>query len=155
MTLTTRLAIAMIMLVAVAVSAVGWLSYRALEQALLPRILDRLETNGNLIVNDLQAYMHGARADVTNFIARGSVRGMVTARFNGGIDPVDHISEDAWRARLATRLVAELKAKPSYAQFRLIGIADDGREMLRVDRSGPNGAIRIVPDFELQQKGDR
>ncbi len=44
MTLTTRLAIAMIALVAVAVSAVGWLSYRSLEQALLPRVLDRIET---------------------------------------------------------------------------------------------------------------
>ena len=44
MTLTTRLAIAMIALVAAAVSAVGWLSYRSLEQALLPRVLDRIET---------------------------------------------------------------------------------------------------------------
>ena len=45
MTLTTRLAIAMILLVAIAVSAVGWLSYRSLEQALLPRVLDRIETH--------------------------------------------------------------------------------------------------------------
>jgi hypothetical protein len=37
MTLTTRLAIAMILLVAIAVSAVGWLNYRSLEQVLLPR----------------------------------------------------------------------------------------------------------------------
>jgi len=44
MTLTTRLAIAMIALVAIAVSAVGWLSYRSLEQAILPRVLDRIET---------------------------------------------------------------------------------------------------------------
>src|SRR5256885_515768 len=43
MTLTTRLAIAMIALVAVAVSAVGWLSYRSLEQALLPRVLDTIK----------------------------------------------------------------------------------------------------------------
>ena len=49
MTLTTRLAIAMIALVAIAVSAVGWLSYRSLEQALLPRVLDRIETNSRLI----------------------------------------------------------------------------------------------------------
>jgi len=34
----------MILLVALAVSAVGWLSYRNLEQALLPRVLDRIET---------------------------------------------------------------------------------------------------------------
>ena len=45
MTLTTRLAIAMIALVAIAVSAVGWLSYRNLEQALLQRARDRIETH--------------------------------------------------------------------------------------------------------------
>jgi hypothetical protein len=45
MTLTDRLAIAMILLVTIAVTAVGWLSYRSLEQALLPRVLDRIETH--------------------------------------------------------------------------------------------------------------
>src|SRR6185437_4374160 len=39
LTLTTRLAVAMIVLVAGAVFAVGWLSYRSLEQALIPRVL--------------------------------------------------------------------------------------------------------------------
>jgi PAS domain S-box-containing protein len=149
------LAIAMILLVAVAVFAVGWLSYRALEQALLPRILDRIEANGKLLASDLQSYVRGARADVTTFAAHAAARGMVIAHFNGGIDPIDHISEGTWRDRLATRLVADLEAKPSYAQFRMIGIEDGGREVLRVDRSGPNGAVRIVPDFELQRKGDR
>jgi PAS domain S-box-containing protein len=155
MTLTTRLAIAMILLVAVAVFAVGWLSYRALEQALLPRILDRIEAHGRLVAGDLQSYVRGARADVATFAAHAAAHGMVIAHFNGGIDPVDHISEGTWRDRLATRLVADLEAKPSFAQFRMIGIEDGGREVLRVDRSGPNGAVRIVPDFELQRKGDR
>jgi PAS domain S-box-containing protein len=155
MTLTTRLAIAMILLVAVAVSAVGWLSYRALELALLPRILDRFEANGRLVAGDLQSYVQGARADVRTFSARATARGMATAHFEGGIDPVDHISERTWRDRLTTQLVAELQAKPNYAQFRVIGIEDGGREVVRIDRSGPNGAIRAVPDFELQRKGDR
>lgn len=39
--------------------------------------------------------------------------------------------------------------------MRLIGIADGGGEIVRVDRSGPGGAVRIVPAAELQQKGDR
>src|SRR6201987_2375571 len=155
MTLTTRLAIAMILLVAVTVSAVGWLSYRALEHALLPRILDRIEPHAKLVASDLQAYLRGARADVSTFPAHAAARGIVTAHFNGGLDPVDPISEAAWRARLAPRLGADLEAKPSYTQYRLIGIEDGGREVLRVDRSGPNGTIRIVPNFELQRKGDR
>ncbi|HLG81238.1 MAG TPA: PAS domain S-box protein [Bradyrhizobium sp.] len=155
MTLTTRLAIAMILLVAVAVSAVGWLSFHAIQQALLPRILDRIEAHSRLIAGELQSSLRSAEADVRLFSAAVAARGIVTAHFNGGVDPVDHVSENSWRARLANRLVAGLQAKPAYSQFRLIGIEDGGREVIRVDRSGPNGAIRIVPDLELQRKGDR
>ena len=64
MTLTTRLAIAMILLVAVAVSAVGWLSYRDLEQAILPRVLDRIETHSRLVASELNSHVRGARGDI-------------------------------------------------------------------------------------------
>ncbi len=39
-------------------------------------------------------------------------------------------------------------------RIRFIGIADGHREIVRVDRSGPNGAVRIVPQAELKQVGD-
>src|SRR5215475_11103011 len=146
---------AMILLVAVAVTAVGWLSYRNLEQALLPRVLDHIEAHSRLVASDLQAYVAGARADVATFSSRAEVQGMVAAHLDGGIDPVDRLSENAWRERLTNQLVMELGAKPAYSKFRFIGVADGGRELVRVDRSGPNGSIRVVPDAELQQKGER
>jgi PAS domain S-box-containing protein len=155
MTLTARLAIAMILLVAIAVSAVGWLSYRSLEQALLPRVLDRIETHSRLVAVDLKSYVGGARSDVATFHSHAAANGMVLAHLNGGIDPVDHISESAWRDRLQTRLVADLEAKPAYSMFRYIGIEDGQREVIRVDRSGPDGAVRVVPRAQLQQRGER
>ena len=155
MTLATRLAIAMVLLVAIAVSAVGWLSYRSLEQTLLPRVLDRIETHSRLVAADLQSHVLGARSDVVTFRFHAAVNGMVLAHFNGGIDPVDHVSESAWRERLQTRLIADLVAKPAYSQFRFIGIDDGQREVIRVDRSGPNGAVRVVSNAELQQEGDQ
>ena len=51
--------------------------------------------------------------------------------------------------------MAELTAKSNYYEFRLVGIDDDGRELVRVDRSGPGGAIRAVPDSDLHDIGDR
>ena len=35
-----------------------------------------------------------------------------------------------WRERIAARLAAELDAKPAYAEFRIIGLEDGGREIL-------------------------
>jgi PAS domain S-box-containing protein len=155
MTLTTRLAIAMVALVAIAVTAVGWLSYRSLEQAFLPRVLDRIEAHSQLVAADLQSQMRGARADVAAFRSAAASNGLIRAHLNRGIDPVDGLSEKTWHDRIAERLLAELEAKPAYAQFRIIGIENGGREMVRADRSGPNGTVRLVPDAELQRKGDR
>jgi PAS domain S-box-containing protein len=155
MTLAARLATAMILLVAVAVTAVGWLSYHSLEQALLPRVLDRIEAHSRLVAADMQSYVRGARSDVVTFPSHAAARGMMLAHLNGGIDPVDHVPEASWRERLQTRLVADLGAKPAYSLFRVIGLDDGGREIIRVDRSGPNGAVRVVPEAELEQRGDR
>jgi hypothetical protein len=67
MTLTARLAASMIALVTVAVTAVGWLNYHNLETALLPRVLDNLETHSRLVAAGLQAEVRGARLDVVTF----------------------------------------------------------------------------------------
>jgi PAS domain S-box-containing protein len=145
----------MITLVTAAVSAVGWLSYRSLEQALLPRVLERIETHSRLVAADLQSQTRGARADVASFRSAAALNGLIRGHLAGGIDPIDGVSEKTWHERITDRFAAELKAKPSYSQFRIIGIENGGREIVRVDRSGPNGAVRIVPDAELQRKGDR
>jgi PAS domain S-box-containing protein len=151
MTLTTRLAIAMIMLVAIAVSAVGWLSYRSLEQALLPRVLDRIETHSRFVATELES--HVRPGDITTFQGLPAVAGLVRARLNGGIDPADQTTEALWRERLAGQLAAQMALRPAYS-LRFIGIEDGHREIVRVDRSGPNGAVRIVPEAELQRVGE-
>jgi len=153
MSLATRLAIAMILLVAVAVSAVGWLSHYSLEQAFLPRVLDRIETQSRLLASQLELQTVGARADIATFRTRAAVRGLIDAHFNEGPDSVDHLSEKTWRERLLTQLVANVGANPTYAKFRII--AADGSEYLRVDRSGPTGSVRVVPDVALQNKDER
>ncbi len=153
MTLTTRLAIAMIALVAIAVSAVGWLSYRNLEQALLPRVLDRIETHSHFVAEELDSHVRSGPGDIATFQGLAAVAGVMRAHLNDGIDPVDQTSEVVWRERLAGRLAAQMALKPALS-LRLIGVADGHREIVRVDRSGPDGAVRIVPEAELKRVGD-
>ncbi|SHG41766.1 PAS domain S-box protein [Bradyrhizobium erythrophlei] len=155
MTLATRLAIAMVLLVAIAVSAVGWLSYRSLEQALLPRVLDRIEAHSQLVAADLEYFVAGARGDIAGFRSSAALNGLIRAHLAGGVDPVDGISEKTWRERIAARLFAEIQANPAYAMLRIIGLDDGGREIVRVDRFGSNGALRIVAEPELQRRDDR
>ncbi len=153
LTLTARLAIAMILLVAITVFAVGFLGYRSVEQAVMPRVLDRIETHSRFVAADLESRVRTAPGDVTTFANLAAIAGLIRARLNGGIDPEDHTTEAVWRERLEGRLAAQMALKPAYS-LRLIGIADNHREIVRVDRSGPNDAVRIVPDAELRQVGD-
>ncbi|MBR0794196.1 PAS domain S-box protein [Bradyrhizobium jicamae] len=153
MTLTTRLALAMIALVAIVVSAVGWLSYRSLEQALAPRVLDRIETQVRFAASALEARARTTPGDITILQALPAVSGLMRARLNNGVDPVDGLTEAVWRQRLETQLAAQLALKPAYS-LRFVGIADNHREIARVDRFGPGGAVRIVPEQELKQVGD-
>jgi PAS domain S-box-containing protein len=155
MTLATRLAIAMILLVAIAVIAVGWLSYRSLEQALLPRVLDRIEAHAKLIATELESHAAGARRDVMSYRFIPGFAGLMRARMSGGADLADGVPASVWRARIGMHFSAELEAKPAYAMIRLIGADDNQREIVRVDRSGPDGAVRVVPDAELRGRGDR
>jgi PAS domain S-box-containing protein len=155
MTLATRLAIAMILLVAVTVAAVGWLGYRNITQAVIPRVLERVEAQSRLLATNLESYVAGVRGDLIGYRSAAAINGLIRAHVGGGTDALDGVSEQTWRERIATRLAAEIEAKPSYGQFRIIGLDDDQRELVRVDRSGPNGAARIVPNSELEPKGER
>ncbi|MGA9088118.1 MAG: PAS domain S-box protein, partial [Bradyrhizobium sp.] len=155
MTLTTRLAIAMSLLVAVAVSAVGWRSYRSLEQVLLPRVLDRIETHSRLVAAELESYVSGVRGDISIFRSTPALNGLIRAHQAGGIDPVDGVAEKTWQGRIGAFFSSELEARPAYSELRIIGIDDGHREIVRVDRFGPGGAIRIVAGPELKPKGDR
>ena len=117
MTLTTKLAVAMIALVAVTVSAIGWLNYRSLEQALLPRVLDRIESQSRLVAADLEAYVAGARGDVASLKSGAALDGLMRARQAEGIDPVDGVSEKTWRERFAARLAAELRSQAGLCRY--------------------------------------
>jgi CheY-like chemotaxis protein len=83
MTLTAKLAVAMILPVAIAVSAVGWLSYRSLEQAVLPRVLDRIEAHSRLVAVDLASYVASARGDIAGFRSAAALNGLIRAHLNG------------------------------------------------------------------------
>jgi PAS domain S-box-containing protein len=155
MSLFIRLVIAMVALVLITAASVGLLAYRNLEEAILPRALERIETHTRLLAAELESYVRSARADVLGFRSAVALEGIVRARLAGGIDPLGGTTEAAWRERMAGRYAAELAFKPAYSQFRIIGIDNGGREIVRVDRYGPSGAVRIVPDSELETKGDR
>src|SRR5262249_5911556 len=146
---------AMVVLVLLTAAAVGVLTYRSVETSLLPGELERVEAHARSLSAELQAYVRNGRADVAAFRSAVALDGLIRAQLAGGTDAREGRTEAQWRDGLANRFIAELAAKPAYRQFRVIGVADGGREIVRVDRSGPGGSVRRVPDNELQRRGER
>jgi PAS domain S-box-containing protein len=150
--LSTRLALAMVSLVVVTTAVLSFITYHSVTGVAIPRALDRLVTHARLSATDLKTALNNARQDISMIQGGNGV-----AQLGAALASAPFIPETATRIRggIATRLRAVLAAKPDYAQLRIIGIADGGRELVRVDHGGPGGTVRIVPDAELMQIGDR
>ncbi|MEA2937000.1 MAG: hypothetical protein QOC56_504 [Alphaproteobacteria bacterium] len=152
MKLSTRLVLAMVGLVLFTAMAVGLLTYRDLEAAIVPRALERVDTRVAQRAADLEAYVQRARSDLLAQYRAPEVQGIIRAHMAGGYDPIDGTAEGSWISRSARRYAGEIESK-GYLQIRIIAADDGGREIMRVDRSGRDGEIRIVPDEELERQG--
>jgi len=92
-------------------------------------------------------------SDDTGYLAgTPPIQGIPRALKNNGTDPHDNSSIQIWRKRLTTIFTELIRAKPNYLQIRYIGIADTGKELIRVDRKG--NLIQSSPEKSLQKKGD-
>src|SRR5712664_3729567 len=105
-----------------------------------------------LCATKLETALNVARQDV--MVVQGST-GVIQMGVARAANPSEPVSDKPLRDSIAARFLAALVAKPDYAQLGIIGVADGGRELLRVDRRGPGGTPRIVPEAELVQAGER
>ena len=70
-----------------------------------------------------------------------------------GAKPLPGESLEVWIDRLTIIFRSLVQATPNIVQVRLIGVADGGREIVRIDRIG--GRLKAVKKSDLQQKGQR
>jgi PAS domain S-box-containing protein len=149
--LSTRLALAMVSLVVVTTAVLSLITYRSVTEAGIPRALDRLATKAMLSATKLETALNVARQDVS--VIQG-MTGVVQLGVMRAANPFEQVPDAPLREGIAARFLGALSAKPEYSQFRIIGVADGGRELVRVDRRGPGGTPRIVPETELIQAGE-
>ncbi|WLQ12436.1 PAS domain S-box protein [Hahella aquimaris] len=97
--------------------------------------------------------LEGLSHDVRFLLFTPPIQGIVRATENDGYDVREDSSLSLWRQRLNTIFSGYLITHPEVTQVRLIGVADGGREVVRVDRKGD--LPEIIADEELQQKAQR
>ena len=157
MGLSARLTVWVVALIVLTVAATGALTYHNVSTVEVPRALDRLDIHARLLASDLEASVSELRGGVLAIptAAAVAIEGIRKATRGGGVDPFGVTTLAQWRGALGERFAAQLAVNPAYRRIRLIGAIDGGREIVRTDRLGPENAIRIASQAELQQRGDR
>ena len=149
MSLTSKIAGLAIVLVVATTVIFGLVVQRAAENAITAREGDRLIFGVSEVAQRLHEEIETAIHDEEVVVTTATIKGLVRSIENGGTDPVGNIPTAVWKRRLTDYFAAMLAAKESYISIDLIGVADDGREILHVARTA-SGRIHIVPGHSQQ-----
>jgi diguanylate cyclase (GGDEF)-like protein/PAS domain S-box-containing protein len=150
--LSTRITAGMLLLVAV--GTLLWIGNenRRLHKAYLKERSADLEAALHVEKVRLSQSIEALRQDAVFLAGTAPISGIVRATANRGFDPRDKIPATHWQARLQENFVAFLRARPNYFKVRFIGVADGGRELVRVESR--DGRIEATAHEALQAKGE-
>ncbi|WP_020410876.1 PAS domain S-box protein [Hahella ganghwensis] len=98
---------------------------------------------------DLQSYHN----DLLFLASVPPIQGIVRASGKGGFDVWENSTRSLWIRRLNAIFSSYMYAHPEVFQLRYIGVAGNGRELVRVNRQGQD--VVVVSNDEMQAKGDR
>jgi len=127
----------------------------ALEQreAYYSQYASDIEITSQRIAFNLELASNDLVRDVKLLALTPSINGIIRAERNGGVDPIINAKTEDWMSVLESIFVSGGSERTAYFQIRLISADDNGKEMLRVERTG-SGFVR-VDDDQLQQVGNR
>lgn len=148
-----RFVIFSVALVALSVSAINAIHYYGSVDRLVENESSRLSARLTRVNDRIADRIDTLGRDVSYLAQSPEVRNLANA-----ITSHDPTAEGAAALNGARDGVADIFNRflvqyPYYFQTRFIGVADNGREVVRLAREG--GVVSRTPDIELQQKGDR
>ncbi len=130
---------------------VGSINYYRLEKIVLDTAVEKLAGETRLMAQRFKFSYDLMKGDVQVLSQTPPVQGIIRSLSENNIDPLDGSSTREWSQRLGTIFASMMAARPHYIQIRYIGIGDQGRELVRVNR-GASG-VELVANEDLQQKG--
>jgi signal transduction histidine kinase/ActR/RegA family two-component response regulator len=148
MRLSTRFTTAIIAHVVLTGVVVAALNYRVFEVSAMPNAAERFAALTRDAAGDLQAATEGLRSDLLALRAAPASAGIARASANGGIDPAEGETLEAWRTQMIARCISALEADPHYRRCRLVrahaGAQEVDRVIVDVEQSG--GTPRVIAE---------
>ncbi len=149
--ITVKLSALIVLCVIVTAFAVNEVYLKGSNEILINRAIHDLEQETAYFQYPLDGFINQLKDDVRFLSQLHATGGLMRAHLHNGTDPIEGDTEAKYLERLATTFREMLKTRDYYVRIRVIGIADEGRELLKVERFG--NQVERFPDSKLQSKG--
>ena len=147
-----KLVLAAVLVSVVTAFVVGAVNYGRIVTLTRNNALERIDSQVAILLPQIVLHYRAMKVDAETVSRTPPFQGLRRAIENGGVDPKDGSTVQVWRERLETIFKSVMVQHSAYLQMRFIGLADNGREIVRVNRSA--GKLVSVAPENLQQKGD-
>lgn len=128
----------------------GGYSFHQQQEEILHSITEDKKSENRILANVVGSKINELRNDAYFLSSTPPIQGILRATQNKGVDPKDGSSLKQWKDRLETIFREMLHAKRNYLQIRFIGVADGGKELLRLERV--RSKILRTKEADLQSK---
>lgn len=151
--LSSKTALFSSIMVFVATSMIAIIVFYSSKAFFLESSIDSLSSEATLLSVEIQNSFERVTKDLFFLANTPPIQGIVRSYKNNGVDVEDASNLEGWKKRLSVIFRSMLEVNPNYTQLRYIGIADEGKEIVRLDRSRYN--IYKINDRSLQKKASR
>jgi CheY-like chemotaxis protein len=122
------------------------------NQILTERAIRDLKEEAKFFRYPLNSRIDRLKDDVLLLAELQATRGLVDAASHAGADPATQKPLAEFEERLGTTFVEMLRTRKHYRRIRVIGVADGGKDILRVERFG--NQIEVMPESRGKRSGN-
>jgi CheY-like chemotaxis protein len=129
--------------------AVNQIYMHGINRILTERAVYDLEQETEFFRYSLQGTIRQLKEDAQFLSLLPAVNGIARARLHGGVDPEGGATEAEWKDRLTATFEEMLRTRNHYLRIRVVGVEDEGKELLKAERFG--GRIVRTEEGKLER----
>ena len=151
--LPTRFALLAFIIAGFGIVGISFYSYQDAGSLLRQQSVERMAGEMLRLSNRFQENIDRMRLDVQRIAQSDPVAGYIRASMGGGYDDERNMTQELWKQRITNNFKILLQQRADYLQIRYIGVANEGMELVRIERE--NSGLFEVAINRLQAKGKR
>lgn len=152
-TIKSKITVFTSIIIIIAMASISVLVYKISNDIIKESLIRSFHDHSKITAIELQTGIIKIAEDLSILSKTPPIQGIIRSYKNNGDDPITNSNLELWKKRLATIFTSMLKVNKNYTQIRYLGVHENGKEIVRVNRV--NDSIYITTDDKLQGKGNR